>query len=142
MLNSVAENLRNLFWILLSQTEIRLYLPFSDWFCLYLPHRTGFRSVLNQAERWNHNPNMMWCNNIARIFVCVSLRWLRLISVLQSCKIWDCFRRGFVSCVKRLSVYSRAFRLVVKLVVNKPCYWLKWITWFILANSKVCLLQL
>ena len=32
---------------------------------------------------------------------------------------------------------NRAFWLVV----NKPCYWLKWITWFILANSRDCLLQ-
>ena len=35
----------------------------------------------------------------------------------------------------------RAFRLSIKLVVIKPCYWQKWITGFILANSRVCLLQ-
>ena len=35
----------------------------------------------------------------------------------------------------------RAFQLVVKLVVNNTCYWLKQITWFILANSRCCLLH-
>ena len=33
---------------------------------------------------------------------------------------------------------NRAFQLVV----NNLCYWLKWITWFVLANSRVCLLQI
>ena len=33
------------------------------------------------------------------------------------------------------------FLLGAKLVVNKPCYWLKQITWFVLANSRVCLLK-
>ena len=35
----------------------------------------------------------------------------------------------------------RAFWLVVKLVLNNTSHWLKQITWFILANSKRCLLQ-
>ena len=35
----------------------------------------------------------------------------------------------------------RAFRHLIKLVVNKSCYWLKQITWSILANSRCCLLQ-
>ena len=44
---------------------------------------------------------------------------------------------------------NRAFRLVIKLLVNKPCYWLeqipcywlKQIPWRIVANSTCCLLQ-
>ena len=34
-----------------------------------------------------------------------------------------------------------AFRLVVKLVANNSCYWLKQIKGFILAKSRCCLLQ-
>ena len=39
------------------------------------------------------------------------------------------------------SNYDKAFRLEVKLIVNNICYWLKQITWYILANSRCCLLQ-
>ena len=34
-----------------------------------------------------------------------------------------------------------SFCRTLRLVVNKPCYWLKQITRFVSANSRVCLLQ-
>ena len=45
---------RNLFEILLNQTEIRLYLPFSDGF----ETQTDFCLVPNGSENCNNNPSL------------------------------------------------------------------------------------
>ena len=61
--------LRNIFEILLNQTEIRLYLPFSDWFgtangrCLF--------AVPNQAENGIYNLISVWFNKTSKRFLCV-----------------------------------------------------------------------
>ena len=60
---------RNVFKILLNQTEIRLYLPFSDWFGT----ENGLRpfAVLNQSVHGKYNMISVWFNNISKRFLCV-----------------------------------------------------------------------
>ena len=66
---NVSYTQRNLFEILLNQTEIRLYLPFSDWFgtsnglCLF--------AFPNQSEDSKYNLISVWFNNISKIFLSV-----------------------------------------------------------------------
>ena len=78
------------------------------------------------------------------------LVWFPMLLITSMRKSWpECFwflprflswvRAKFVDCSD--TSYNTAFRLVIKLLVNKPCYWLKWIRWFILANSRDGLLQ-
>ena len=45
--------------------------------------------------------------------------------------------------LNELCLLAIIFNRALRLVVNKPCYWLNWITWFILANIRVrlCILQ-
>ena len=57
----------NLFKILLNQTAIRLYLPFSDRFW----NQTDFCLVPNQLENGKYNLISVWFSNISKIFLCV-----------------------------------------------------------------------
>ena len=52
---------RNLWEILLNQTEVRLYLLFSDWFWL----------IPNQSENGKYNLTSVWINKIPKSFLCV-----------------------------------------------------------------------
>ena len=60
---------RNLFEIIINQTEIILYFPFSDWFgatngqCQF--------AVTNQTENGKYNIILTWFNKISKIFPCV-----------------------------------------------------------------------
>ena len=58
---------KNTFKILLNQPEIRLYLPFSDWFGT---KRTSFW-CLNQSENGKYNMISGWFNKILKRFFCV-----------------------------------------------------------------------
>ena len=64
---------RNLFEILLNQTDIRLYLPFSDWFG---SKSTDFRLVPNQSENVKYNLILGWFNKISKRFICVHINRL------------------------------------------------------------------
>ena len=56
----------NIFWILLNEPEIRLYLPFFDWF------GTKRTSVWfqNQSENVKYNLTWVWFNKIWKILLC------------------------------------------------------------------------
>ena len=71
--NVMAEkSQRNLFEILLNQTEIRLYLPFSDWF--RTANECRLFSVQILPENGKYNLISVWFNIISNIFLCV-YRW-------------------------------------------------------------------
>ena len=59
---------RNLFEILLNQTEVRLHLPFSDWFGAA---NGRVRLIPNQSEIGKYNLISVWFNKISKIFLCV-----------------------------------------------------------------------
>ena len=58
---------RNLFDILLNQPDIRLYLPFSDWFGTQTDVSV---CVPNQSKNGNYNLISGWFNKISRISHC------------------------------------------------------------------------
>ena len=63
---------RNLFEILLNQTEIGLYLPFSDWFGT---KRTSFWFQIH-PENGKYNLISVWFNKISKRFLCVcGVQW-------------------------------------------------------------------
>ena len=59
---------RNLSEILVNQTEIRLYLPFPNWFGT--ANRRPF-AVQNQSVHGKYNLISIWFNNISERFLCV-----------------------------------------------------------------------
>ena len=60
---------RNIYKISLNQTEIRLYLPFSDWFGAANGHYLF--GVPNQSENSKYNLISVWFYKISKIFPCV-----------------------------------------------------------------------
>ena len=58
---------RNLFEILLNQTEVRFYLPISDWFVT--ANGRPF-AVPNQSVHDKYNLISVWFNNISKRFLC------------------------------------------------------------------------
>ena len=75
--DSIACAQRIFFEILLDQNEIRLYLPFSDWFGI--ANGRPF-SVPNRLENGKYNLMSAWFNKISKIFLCVHLRVLYRLS--------------------------------------------------------------
>ena len=77
----------------------------------------------------------------------VGPKWIGVGLPMMSC-LWrrwrSCGGEFWMSLVlkwrKWPRVWNRVFRLVVKLTVNNTYYCLKQITWFILVNSRCCLL--
>ena len=66
---------RNLFEILLNQTEIRLYLSCTDWFGT----KRSVRLVPNKSMRGKYNIISVWFNKISKRFPCVCLTILRQV---------------------------------------------------------------
>ena len=60
---------RNIFGILLNQTEIRLYLLFSDWFGTANRHCPF--AVPNQSKNGKYNLISVWFKKISERFICV-----------------------------------------------------------------------
>ena len=61
---------RNVFEILSNQPEIRLYIPFSDWFGTADGQQCPF-AVSNQSENGKYNLISGWFNKIWKRFLCV-----------------------------------------------------------------------
>ena len=61
---TIYQRKRNLFEILLHETEIRLYLPFSDWFLK--ANRHGPFAVPNQLENVEYNLISVWFSKISK----------------------------------------------------------------------------
>ena len=61
---SIKYTQRNLFEILLNQTEIRLYLLFSDWFGTAKQHPNSISLVPNHSENGKYNLISVWFNKI------------------------------------------------------------------------------
>ena len=59
---------RNIFEILLNQTELRLHLPFSDWLGT---KRTVSICCAYQSENGRCHIISVWFNRISKIFLCV-----------------------------------------------------------------------
>ena len=66
---NIAFAQRNIFEILLGHTDIRLYLPFSDWFGT-VNGQCPF-AVPHQSENGKYNLISVWINKISENFLCV-----------------------------------------------------------------------
>ena len=69
-INLLCYTQRNLIEILLNQTEIRLYLPFSDWFGT--ENGRCPLAVPNQSVHGKYNPLSGWFNKISKKILCAS----------------------------------------------------------------------
>ena len=73
----------NLFEILSSQTEIRLYSPFSDWL-----EPNGRPFGYNQSKNGKYNLISVWLDKISKRFLCVYKYKGRNRQILEHFVIW------------------------------------------------------
>ena len=110
---------RNIFRILLYHTEIRLYLPCTDWFgtangCPF--------AVPNHSENGKNNLNLVWLNKISKIFLFV---WGHSRAILYSNVVYlatgfQCNYDGIICFTIHSTIFFLSWQLLKLKISPEP----------------------